>query len=158
MDTPTLKSNVNTQTPIRILLIGKSSIELNDWYDKLSKYTDIQFITDIADNIKEGLLKAFSIQPSMILLDDNLDDQEINEFTDSLDLDEQLGETSIGILKSSNQRKVMNSRVQDFIWKEELTTDSLAKTIMNNLKFRKTQALFFNTYRKGKRKVQGIFK
>ncbi|MEM7548365.1 MAG: hypothetical protein AAF363_01725 [Bacteroidota bacterium] len=143
---------------ISVLLIGKNAPALDAIKDKLRKHTGVSIVADMATNIKDGMLKAFSLKPNCIILDDDLDNEEINRFTQEMDKDESVSETPISILKTSNYRQIVNSRIQDFMLKEGITSDQLVRGVVNMMKYKKTNLYLYKTYKKGKTRISKLFK
>ncbi len=142
---------------IRVLLIGNNPIELSPIYDALNNFSKKKFKTEIAFNIHDSILKAIKFKPRCIVLDDNVERENIRTFMEQLRGDERTAAIPVTLMKNSNRSESFSAGIQDFVLKENLTTDRIARSIFNAIRYSKTQRFLFNTYYKNKSKVLNFF-
>lgn len=147
---------VNYSEPINVLLIGNNPIDMGNVYKYLQKYTKRKVIIDFCFDLKESLMKALQSRPNCILLDDTLGKRIITQFVDDINQNSRTEHIPITLLKSSNYKEVVTSGIQEFLLKENLTSERLYQTIMNAIKFKRTQRILKIERRRRQRQLMKL--
>jgi len=127
---------------IKVLIIGNNPAELSSIYENLRKFDGVKFITDIAFSLSDARDKATKNKPSYILVDDNLRTKDIRAFTKIMSFTQDTRDIPMTLLKSSNYGARLISGFQDFLMKENFSADKFYKSILNLLRWSKTQIYF----------------
>lgn len=144
--------------PINVMLVGNNPIELNEVYRKLREFRGAKFIPSISFNISDALKKIFISKPNCILVDDNLENKNIQELAENIARDSRTKDIPVTLLKSSNYKEILSGNIQDYLLKESLSSDRLARAIVNVIHYRRTNLYLYKTYKKTKRRVNKFFK
>lgn len=137
---------------INVFLIGNNPIELSTVYDKLKEIKSRTFKTEIGFELKGLVNKIRKFSPSCILIDDNLSRLDIVKLIKSLSSDSRTKNIPITVIKNSNYREGFGE-VQDYVLKESMTSDSLASSILNAIKFKRMQFYVYKKYKKNKSRL-----
>ena len=142
--------------PINILLVGNNPMDLGHVYQYLTKFPNRKVIIDYCFDLKDSIIKALKSRPTCILLDDTYSKKIIKNFIDTINGNNKTKDIPITLLKSSNYRDIVTSGVQEFLLKENLTSDRLYKTIFNAIKFKRTQRILKIERRRRKRQLDKL--
>lgn len=141
---------------LNVLVVGNNPIELSRVFDNLKSISGRKIMTEIAFDLKSILDRLIRFQPNYILIDDNIGKSELKLAVRTLVSGRKTRGIPITILKNSNYQEVISVGVMDYILKENLTGDSLYRTLVNSLRFRKTQAYLNKAFRKRKGQLKRL--
>jgi hypothetical protein len=147
----TLKDNLN------VLVVGNNPIELSRVFDNLKAIPGKRIITEIAFDLATILDRLILFRPNFILIDDNIGKSELKVAVRALGSGKRTRHVPITILKNSNYEEAISVGVMDYILKENLTGESLYRTLSNSIKFRKTQLYLYKAFKKRKGQLKRIF-
>lgn len=142
--------------PINVLIIGNNPSELTRISDQLKKFKGNRFIADFCFSTRDSLLRILKFKPACILVDDNLDQKSLKEFSDKINGNNKTKDIPLTLLKSSYKRHVNIPGFSDFLLKDNLTGEILSKAILNVMRFRKTHRYLYIKYKRNKRKINNI--
>ena len=142
---------------LNVLLIGNNPIELSSIYERLKELKDRTFIAEIAFDVNAVLKGKKRFRPSFILIDDNIGKKQINEIVRFLRLRKDTEHIPITVIKNSNYVDSAEG-VQEFILKQNADGETIAKALMNSVKFKRTQEFLYQSYYKNKKRVRNILK
>lgn len=135
-----------------ILLIGNNPIELSSVYDRLLQLKDKKFIAEIAFDLKTAIKSKLKVKPSFILIDDNIGHAQVKKMVETFALNKNTRDVPITVLKNNNTG-YSTEGVQEYILKNNSNGESLARALLNSLRFKRTQRMIYKTYYRGKRKL-----
>jgi CheY-like chemotaxis protein len=126
-----LQSSSSITVPLRVLLVGNNPMELNTYYYALKNYRMRKYDVDCCFRLKDGIKKLFHESFDCILVDDNFPLKDINGFIKKLKNEKIF--TPVILLKSSlyNDIEKIDSH---FLHKENLTSESLSRNIVQKIK------------------------
>ncbi len=142
---------------IKILIVGNNPIELSHVFKNLSEVQGSKLVTEIAFDFKTIRERLSTFVPNFIFIDDNIGKMELKHVIDSLAKRKTKG-IPITILKSSNYQESAISGVMNFLLKDTLTTDTLYKSFIQSLRFKKTNEFLALAYKKRKRQLIDLLK
>lgn len=143
--------------PINVLIIGNNPIELTRITDKLKGLKGRKFIADFCFSTRDSLLKIMKSQPGCILVDDNLDKNSITELSNKLNKHNKTKHIPITLLKSSYKNQKYIPGISDFLLKDSLSGESMAKAIVNVIRSRKSQRYLYIKIKKNQRRINQLF-
>jgi CheY-like chemotaxis protein len=147
----TLLSKTTGTEPVNILLIGNNPIEMGPVLEKLGQVRARKIITEIAFDLKSILERLASFHPNFILIDDNIGRHELIEAVNKLSSNRKTKDIPITVLKNSNYKESFASNsIQDYLLKQNLSTEALYNTIKNTLRFKRTQRYLLQAYKNRK--------
>ena len=138
-----------------VFLIGNNPHEMSSMENNISKYHKMNFIADVGFDLRDSLSKVFKQKPSYILLDDCYPVVQIKKFIRKIRNNRKTEGIPIALLKSSNQY-VRVEGIQDFFLKDNFSADRLFYAIRNSKKIRRTQIVFYKSYKKSRRHYQSL--
>lgn len=144
-----------SQESIRVLLVGNNPIEMSKVYESLKTLKDKIFKIDTSFSDDDTMKKIASTNPNCIIIDDNLGVVPLKSLIDKINL---LGKEalSITLLKTKNSQEVLHG-VQEYLMKESLTPDRIYFSLINAIRFRKTQKYLKTKYYAGKKRLKRMF-
>lgn len=154
--------NENAEIPtvkdphLHVMLIGNNPIELSKVEGYLKAMASKGIISEIAFDLKSFWQRMSSFQPHYILIDDNVGRGELKSIVQSLANSKQTQEIPVAVIKNSNFHESFCNEVSEYLLKSTLTEESLYKTIINSLRFRKTRAYLYKKYRKRKMQLKEL--
>jgi CheY-like chemotaxis protein len=143
---------------LNVLIVGNNPIELTRVFDNLSKIKDKDVMTEIAFDLKSIFERLLKFQPQYILIDDNIGKIELRNTVKALGKGRKTRHIPITVLKNSNYHEAISTGVLNYVLKENLSGDSLYTALNNSVKFRKTQLLLLNAYKKRKGQLLRLIK
>lgn len=153
----TLTEKASTVEKFNVLVVGNNPIELSRVFDNLRSLPGKRIITEIAFDLATVLERLVSFKPNYILIDDNIGKSELKIAVRTLVNDRKTRHVPITILKNSNYEEVFSVGVMDYILKQNLTGESLYRTLTNSIKFRRTQLYLYQAFKKRKRQLKRAF-
>ena len=145
------KKSMESANPLKVLLIGNNPIDLSSTLEKVQQIRGKKIVTEIAFDARSIVDRLINFNPNFILIDDNIGRAELTETITTLNHNRKTKKIPITVIKNSNYEDTStSSRILDFILKQNFSADSLYKTILNSLKFERTQRLLARVYRKRK--------
>jgi CheY-like chemotaxis protein len=136
---------------VNVLLIGNNPAVLSQINNFLKSFKPITFIAKTSFSLKDSLMKVKE-KPNAILIDDNFENKNINEFIREISENEETREIPITLLKSSNYKEVTAPGIAEYLLKDTLSAEQLTRTILNAIKFKKTRRYLYYRYTRNKRK------
>jgi DNA-binding NarL/FixJ family response regulator len=150
--------NNNENKPIHVLLVGNNPIELSTITGFLGNNSGTRFISEIAFDLKSLFSRIARFKPNYILIDDNIGRSDMKKLVQKLHGSNKTKDIPIAILKNSNYSEALNSLdVQDYLLKNHMSSESLTRSIVNGLKFRKTRAFLYQSLKRGKKRLLDFF-
>ncbi len=143
--------------PINVLIIGNNPIELTRITNILKGSKSRRIIADFCFSTRDSLMKIMKSQPGCILVDDNLDKKSITELSNKINKNNKTKHIPITLLKSSYKNQKYIPGISDFLLKDSLSGESLAKSIINVIRFRKSQRYLYIKIKKNQRKLNQFF-
>lgn len=142
---------------VRVLLVGNNPIEMSKVYDDLKASFRPVFETEASFDIKDSLKKFKKFKPSSIVIDENLGKENIKLLIENLKNSELFDKVGITLIKASYCKEILLQGVQEYILKADMTSEKLAKSILNSLKFKKTEATLRKSYGKKMAKLKSLY-
>lgn len=142
--------------PINILLVGNNPMDLGNVHRYLTKFPKRKVIIEYCFDLKESIIMALKCKPTCILLDDTYSKRIIKNFIDTINGNNRTKDIPITLLKSSNYRDIVTSGVQEYLLKENLTSERLYRTILKAIKFKRTQRILKIERRRRKRQLDKL--
>jgi CheY-like chemotaxis protein len=147
----TLLSRNQMMEPVNILLVGNNPIEMGPVIEKLSHVRSRRVITEIAFDIQSIVERLVRFNPNFILIDDNIGRDELLQTVNKLSSSKKTRNIPITVLKNNNYQETLASEsIQDYLLKQNLSTEALYNTIKNTLRFKRTQRLLLQAYKNRK--------
>ncbi|GAA5035564.1 hypothetical protein GCM10011506_32270 [Marivirga lumbricoides] len=145
----------HSQESISVLLVGNNPIEMSRVYESLTTLKEKIFKIDTSFSDDDTMKKIASSNPNCIIIDDNLGIASLKHLIEKINL---LGKEalSITLLKTKNSQEVLYG-VQEYLMKESLTPDRIYFSLVNALRFRKTQKYLKIKYYAGKKRLKRMF-
>lgn len=140
----------NSSDPLNIYLIGNNPLELSRIYDTLKAVKNIRYRTEIDFGISGIFSKIARFNPACILIDDNLERFKLSKLIKKLSTHTKTRDIPITIIKNSNYHDAHLDDVQDFLLKESLTPETLKRSIVNSMRFKRMQVYLYRSYKKRK--------
>jgi hypothetical protein len=141
--------------PLNVLLIGNNPIDMGSTLEKINKIKGRKIITEIAFDLRSIAERLMRFKPNFILIDDNIGRAEVSLALDTLSRTGKTKNIPITILKNSNYHESSTSQcVLDYVLKQNFSAETLYSTLRNSLKFKRTQLLLRNAYRRQKSKLK----
>jgi CheY-like chemotaxis protein len=153
-----LNPNRTASQTVRIMMVGNNPLELSKLLTRIQKINDKTVIIETAFDGHSILARLEKFTPDFILLDDNLGRAELRQVVKSLYRTKETREIPITILKNSNYTEAIGSGVMDYLLKDNLTGESLYKSLVNSMKLRKTQQYLYMAYKKRKGQLMRLFR
>lgn len=141
------ESSINANH-INIYLIGNNPVELGVIYDKLKSIEKYTYKAEIGFDLKNIFRKIAKFHPACILIDDNMEKISLQRLIKRLSNHNSTRDIPITVLKNSNYQEAIIKNAQEYVLKASLTSESLSKTILSSIKFKKMQTYLYKTYRK----------
>lgn len=140
---------------LKVLLVGNNPIEMSNIYDGLKSLQGKILQLDTSFSDEDTMKKISAVQPNCIIVDDNLGLKPLKILIDKIN---GLGKEalSITLLKSDNRQEII-SGVQEYLMKEGITPDRIYHSLINAIRFRKTQKFLKLKYYTGKRRLKRMF-
>jgi CheY-like chemotaxis protein len=141
----------STSDPVNILLIGNNPIELGPVLEKLRQVRTRRIIAVTAFDLQSIVERLVSFRPNFILIDDNIGRAELIQTVNKLASSRKTKDIPITVLKNNNYQETFTSKsIQDYLLKQNLSTEALYNTIKNTLRLRKAQRLLSDAYKNRK--------
>jgi CheY-like chemotaxis protein len=141
--------------PVHILLVGNNPIEMGPVLEKLRQVRSRKIITEIAFDIQSIVERLVKFHPNFILIDDNIGRDELVLTVNKLSSTRKTKDVPITVLKNNNYQESLASKsIQDYLLKQNLSSEALCNMIKNTLRFRKAQRFLYQAYKNRK----GLFK
>jgi CheY-like chemotaxis protein len=141
----------STSDPVNILLIGNNPIELGPVLEKLRQVRTRRIIAVTAFDLQSIVERLVSFRPNFILIDDNIGRAELIQAVNKLASSRKTKDIPITVLKNNNYQETFTSKsIQDYLLKQNLSTEALYNTIKNTLRLRKAQRLLSDAYKNRK--------
>lgn len=153
----TTTTTLATATPLHILVVGNNPIELSTMVKKLESSVGQRIVTQTSFDSKSTFERLDRHTPDFILIDDNIGREELQALVKKLASFRATREIPITVLKNSNYREAISTGVLDFMLKENLTSESLYRSIRNSIKFRQTQLYLYKAYKRRKGQLARLF-
>jgi CheY-like chemotaxis protein len=145
-------------SPVNILLIGNNPIEMGPVLDKLKQVRTRKIITEIAFDLKSIIERLVKFNPNFIFIDDNIGREELVHTVNRLSANRKTRDIPITVLKNNNYREALaSSSIQDYLLKQNLTTEALYNTIKNTLRFKRTQRYLAQATSRSKKGILNFF-
>lgn len=145
-----IPSSTEPGADINIYMIGNNPIELGVIYDKLKAIKKHSFRAEIGFDLKNAFKRIAKYRPACILIDDNMEKLTLRRLIKRLSSHNSTKDIPITVLKNSNYQEPIIEDAQEYILKHSLTSESLARTILNSMKWKKMQTYLYSTYQKRK--------
>jgi PleD family two-component response regulator len=147
----TLLEKKSSAEPVNILLVGNNPIEMGPVLEKLHQVRKRKIITEIAFDIESIVERLVKFRPNFIFIDDNIGSKELLETVGKLSSHKRTRGIPITVLKNNNYREVLASTsIQDYLLKQNLSTEALYNTIKNTLRLRQAQRYLYQAYKNRK--------
>jgi hypothetical protein len=96
--------------------------------------------------------------PNFIFIDDNIGREELVHTVNRLSANRKTRDIPITVLKNNNYREALaSSSIQDYLLKQNLTTEALYNTIKNTLRFKRTQRYLAQATSRSKKGILNFF-
>ena len=141
----------------KVLVVGNNPIELGFVFERLQGIREKMIITEMAFDLQTIFQRLLSFQPQHILIDDNIDKRELHLMVEKLH-GRKTRSVPITILKNSNYHETIGAGVMNFILKQNLTSDTLYRELLNSSHFLETQKQWPKAYRERKGQLSRLLK
>ncbi len=135
---------------MNVLMIGNNPLELARVFNYLKNLPEKKVITEIAFDLKSGILRLSKFSPNFILLDDNLGRRELTHAVGSLSHFKKTKNIPVTVLKNSNYHEAFGGLAMNYILKENLSEESLHAAFRSSLISARAQSYLKKVYRKRK--------
>ncbi|MFW5761119.1 MAG: hypothetical protein ACOCXH_09085 [Cyclobacteriaceae bacterium] len=146
----------STSEPLQVLLVGNNPLELAGIYENLKKYTNRKVIIDCCFDFQQSISKALKWNPSCILLDDTFSKKLLKSFINRINQNDKTAHIPITLLKSNNYGGIASSGIQEYVLKEDASTEKLYRSIINAIQFKRTQRILKVERRRRKRQLKKL--
>lgn len=146
----------NSDASINVFLIGNNPIELSSVYEKLLNIQSNIFKAEIGFEFNGLFKKIKRFNPSCILIDDNIERIQIKKILKKLTHNSLTRHIPVTVLKNSNYNEGF-SEAQDYLLKNDLTSEKLTKSILNTIRLRRMQLFVIKKYRKNRSLFMSLF-
>ncbi len=146
----------NLEERWKVLVVGNNPIELGPIFERLKGITNKTVLTEMAFDIKTIFQRLVLFRPQHILIDDNIGKKELHLMVDMLH-GRKTRNVPITILKNSNYHETIGAGVMNYILKQNLTSETLYRELLNSIQFLETQRLWNKAYRKRKGQLGRLF-
>ena len=143
--------NVNAREPINVLLVGNNPVDLSIIHNLLNNFRGQRYVTETAFDISGFFRRLLKFTPNFILIDDNLGNVAVKNLVNKLSTDTKTRDIPITLLKNSNYEDSSTSGVMDFMLKDNVSGESIYKSLLNSRRLRKAQVSLYKFYKKGVR-------
>jgi hypothetical protein len=151
------KVEINPAKPLNVLLIGNNPIDMSRTLEKINDIRGRKIITEIAFDLRSIVERLIRFNPNFILIDDNIGRAELAETVNTLSHNRKTKDIPITVIKNSNYHESsLSNSVMDYILKQNFSSESLYTTLLNSLKFRKTQQYLYKVYQKRKGQLKRL--
>lgn len=141
---------------LNVLLIGNNPINLSQVYDRLKEYRLIKYEAETAFDPKDVFRKIKKFKPDSILIDDNMEKEELSEILSRLRSNISSKHIPITIIQHTNKDDHPRDGADEFILREEISSESLHKTILSSLKIHDLKDYLKQAYNKRKSMLGGL--
>ncbi|MBK6266452.1 hypothetical protein JKA74_15510 [Marivirga sp. S37H4] len=157
MNAPSIK-RIKSHKPseaLRVLLVGNNPIEMSGIFNGLQTLKDKIFKIDTSFSDDDTLKKIATYDPNCIIIDDNMGLKPLKNLIDKINL---LGKEALTItlLKTTNTQEITHG-VQEYLLKESVTPERIYLSLMNAIRFRKTQKYLKIKYYTGRKRLKRMF-
>ena len=135
---------------MNILLVGNNPIDLSDVHDHLKGSRTVQYELEFAFGITDIQKKIRKFKPDCILIDDNIDKIDMSYLLKKLATNAVTAKIPITIIQNSNKDDAPREGADEFILKNTITSDSIARTLLNSLKVHDMKEYLKEAYKKRK--------
>jgi hypothetical protein len=140
-----------------VLVVGNNPIELGHIFDRLHGITERIVQTEMAFDLKTILERLVFFAPQHIIIDDNIGRRELHAMVSRLH-NKKTRHVPITILKNSNYQETIGAGVMNFVLKQNLTSDSLYRELLNSLHFLESQRYWEKAFTKRKNQLSRLFR
>ena len=154
MKTTTLSAR--SREPINVLLVGNNPVDLSAIHNLLNNFRERRYITETAFDISGFFRRLLKFTPNFIIIDDNLGNVAVKDLVNKLSTDTKTRDIPITLLKNSNYRDSSATGLMDFMLKDNLSGESVYKSLLNSRRLRKAQVSLYKLYKKGVRRQQWL--
>ncbi|WP_137089238.1 hypothetical protein [Mangrovivirga cuniculi] len=142
---------------LKVLFVGNNPGYLSQLIQFLKKIRTISFNFDTAFDLKESLQKALSLKPRCIVIDDeNLDKVEIEQMLEDLQKNKDTENIAVTLIKHDNYKEFYSFNIQDYLLDKNISGENLSRSILNAIKFKRTQRYLYKTYKSSKNQVKNL--
>ncbi|NMM47005.1 hypothetical protein [Marinigracilibium pacificum] len=142
---------------LSVLFVGNNPGYLSSLIQFLRKMRTITFNFDTAFDLKESLQKALTSKPKCIVIDDeNLDKMEIEQMLEDLRKNKDTEDIAVTLIKHDNYKEFYSLNIQDYLLENNISSESLFRSIINAIKFKRTQRYLYRTYKTSKNQVKNL--
>ncbi|MCG8388591.1 MAG: hypothetical protein MJA30_23780 [Cytophagales bacterium] len=141
---------------LNVYLIGNNPIELSSIYEKLRSIKTMTYKMEMDFDLASIFKKITQFNPACILIDDNLEKLRLTKLVKKLSSDDKTKDIPITIIKNSNYHDAHVDEAQEFILKDTITPETLQRSILNSMRFKRMQVYIYRTYRKRKTQINRL--
>ncbi len=141
----------------KVLVVGNNPIELGFVSDRLRGIREKMIFTEMAFDLQTIFQRLLSFQPQHILIDDNIEKEELHLMVEKLH-GRKTRHVPITILKNSNYHQTIGAGVMNFVLKQNLTSDTLYRELLNSSHFLETQKHWTRAYRERKGQLSRLLR
>lgn len=142
---------------LSVLLISNNPIEMSKIYEYIKKVRGRSITLNTAFSMAECVGKALRLRPDCILIDDSFSKSQIEEMVTKVNKHKNIN-TSFALLKTSNYGVAAANGIQEFMLKDDLSSEKLVRSILNAMRLKQTQNFLVRTYRVNKRLMKRIIR
>jgi len=140
-----------------VFLVGNNPMEVNDIYYRLKKFTNPNFETHVAFDIRKIFRRIRKFRPYSILIDDRFNKTQLNRLIKRIHRNPKTMDIPVTLIKTSNIELGIAADFDSYILKENLTADNLRTTIINSRDLRKTSRFLYRSYKRRLGFLQKVF-
>ena len=142
---------------MNVLVVGNNPTEIKDIYFQIRKLKNPLFRIAIAFNLRRIFKRIRRFRPASILIDDRMNRKRMNRLIKRLHRNPKTREIPVTLLKSDNQEFRIDAEIDNYVLKENLTSENLRKTILNSRRIRRTNIYLYKSYKRSRHLLQKIW-
>ena len=150
-------SNSNEGDTMNVMVVGNNPTEIKDIYFQIRNFKKPFFRIAIAFDLRRIFRRIRRFRPASILIDDRMNRKRMNRLIKRLHRNPKTREIPVTLLKSSNKEFQIDAEIDNYVLKQNLTSENLRRTILNSRKLRRTNIYLYKTYKKSRHLLHKIW-
>ena len=144
------RSKNSAKKKLNVLLIGNNPIGLSLVHEKIKESRMFISESEIVFDPSDVLPKIKSFKPDCIVIDDNMEREDLQAVMQKLKSSESGKKLPITIVQHSNKDDSPRDGADEFILSENMTGESIGRTLLNSLKIHEMRDYLKNSLEKRK--------
>jgi CheY-like chemotaxis protein len=150
-------SQESNNESMNILLVGNNPSEISTIHHYISSLKRPLFRVAVIFGFNRIFRKIRKFKPESILIDDRMNRIRMKRLINRLHRNPNTREIPITLLKSSNDEFRINANIDNYVLKDNLTSENLHRMLLNSLKLRRTSIYLYKSYKKSRNLFEKIW-